>query len=192
MLHDAYNRNYVPYDFSDYTQDRAGSAFISDLCKNAHNQIRAALHGPLQLLTEHAYLQYFLPEIRVFPSEKSKEVLLQISLLLEKQLSSWMLNAATVFKELSSKYKEIPLPVDRPKEDIQKFIRQYNDHVPAVLGGGSLMEKDLEAQVTSLEACHTTVDHVDQIAKLLWLECRMIAVWMQEETIKEIKISFKT
>ena len=89
LCSDAVNLDYVPYDYASYEETDASTAFIRELCRHAHNQIRAAVHHPLRLIQESAYLAYFYPVAAAKDPDTAAQFAQALGTLLAPQLLGW-------------------------------------------------------------------------------------------------------
>lgn len=89
LCSDAVNLDYIPYDYASYEETDASTAFIRELCRHAHNQIRAAVHHPLRLIQESAYLAYFYPVAAAKKPDAAAQFAQALGTLLAPQLLGW-------------------------------------------------------------------------------------------------------
>lgn len=127
LCSDAVNLDYVPYDYASYEETDASTAFIRELCRHAHNQIRAAVHHPLRLIQESAYLAYFYPVAAAKDPDTAAQFAQALGTLLAPQLLGWENGFSQEIDRLKNHCVQ-SLP-KAPNELTPGFVASHQRHV---------------------------------------------------------------
>lgn len=182
LFQDVDHADLVPYNYTEYSSKTANAAFISTLCKHAHDQIRAAIHQPLRLLLAVTYLHYFhlddAPDLAICVFN------------LTPQLDAWSQDAEGELEHLVKEHAELPLSSCISTLDIPEFVQAYNRCAPSVFQVPPLSEKQL-AVIRDSSRIPSTMETLCSTAFFLRLESQLVASSLIEKCIEEISQQYK-
>lgn len=148
----------VPYSYDTYRSDFVQAAFLSSRLKNAHEQIRAAIHVPLYHLRMYNTLDYYGAKVTK-NGEKLTEALLQD------------------LNTLAETFPQLPLYHSGKTFDTKAFVKAYTTTAAPYLDGKTLPHNLVKKFPSEKEQ--------DSWARLLQAECELIAAWNAESTVHE-------
>lgn len=158
LFEDLFHFDDVPYSYDEYHSRSAQTAFLSNRLRNAHEQIRAAIHAPLYHLRMYNTLFHFGAVIT-----KNGETL-TASLLQD-------------LNKLAQDFPQLPLYHSGQAFDEKTFTEAYAATASPYLRGKTL-NANLVEQFLLRNDLHGW-------ASLLHAECELVAAWKAETAVQE-------
>lgn len=174
IFNDVQSGNVVPpYTYSEYEGKTASSAFIANLTKYAHDQIRATVHHPLRLLL----MVYYIKALNLLELRESTVALegnfqaIQACLtlttgaklrvddpaksfddILAPTLGAWMDQTERAIEVLKKEHPHLSLVTVTDVHDLTAFLEAYEESVPDFFSEGLLSKEYLLSCAESISS----------------------------------------
>lgn len=177
--------NHTSYSYSFFEAKESTVAFATTRLKNVHEQLRFALHTPMQLLRIAHTLLYFLSSpTREYPTSLVWEA--NVDIMIGKQLSELLLRIKQERKKLHESYAGLPLLTETDQAAIQRFIRAYNRDCPRIFGTEALRKQDFQSKEYDSFFYQLRANYI-------WLKCECQVVLLEkiDESVKQVVNEYK-
>lgn len=180
------SENHASYSYSFFEAKGSRVAFAATRLKNIHEQLRFALHTPLQLLRiSHTLLYYLSPQKQEYLASLIWDA--NIDVLLGEKLD-FLLSAIKQEREkLHKNYAELPLLIGSKRATISRFVSAYNSDCLVIFGTSPLHEQYAQP-ITDSDSV------IQQLrANSMWLECECQLVLLKQidESVKQVKNEYR-
>lgn len=209
IFNDVQSGNVIPpYTYSEYEEKTASSAFIANLTKYAHDQIRAAVHHPLRLLLMVCYIKALnLLELRksaaalegnfqaiqaclTFTTEANLRVddtAKSFDDILSPILNTWMEQAERAIETLKKEHPHLPLATVTEIHDLTAFLDAYEAGVPEFFSEGRLTREFLLSCAKSISSDTVSLlSKVLAVGEFLRASAQLVAADIAKHALEEI------
>jgi len=208
IFHDVQSGDIVPpYTYSEYEEKTASSAFIANLTKYAHDQIRAAVHHPLRLLLTVYYIKALnLLELRESAAAlegnfqaiqacltfttganlRVDDAVKSFDDILSPILDTWMEQAERAIETLKNEHPHLPLTTVAEIHDLSAFLDAYEGCVPEFFSEGRLTKELLLSCAKSISSDTSLLSKVLAVGEFLRASAQLVAADIAKNALEEI------
>lgn len=178
--------NHTSYSYSFFDAKGSRVAFAATRLKNIHEQLRFALHNPLQLLRiSYTLLYYLSPKKQEYPASLIWDANIDV---MQGEKLALLLSAIKQEREkLHKNFAELPLLIGSTRATIHRFVRAYNRDCLGIFGTSPLHEQYVQP-ITDSDSV------IQQLrANSMWLECECQLVLLKklDESVKQVTNEYK-